>query len=122
MLHERFAHPEENDSEFADATLPSSLLVPIDAQRLSILYTFRDHHYAKGIFDSETFAPGSQVIPNATLVDLADLLTTKLPEHQDPALRAAHWEAEKLVPHLATELRNGSIVTIRPMGDASIEL
>lgn len=122
MLHERFAHPEEDELEPIDATSPSSLLVPIDAQRLAILYKFRDHNYADGISDPETFAPGSQVIPNATLVDLADLLSAKLPEHHDPALRAAHREAEELSQRVDAGLSTGSIVTIRPMDDDRIEL
>lgn len=123
MLHERLAHPEDVvNSATVSATSPSSLLVPIDAHRLAILYAFRDHNYADGISEPETGATGSRVIPNATLVDLADLLNTKLPDHHDPAFRAAHWEAQKLSPRLAAELRAGSMVTMRPMDGDTLEL
>jgi hypothetical protein len=115
MLHERFAHPEGIDSSGEDATSPSSLLVPIDAQRLAVLYAFRDHNYAEGIPEPEAVSPRSKVIPNSTMVDLADLLETKLPSHHDPLLRVAHQKAKELSAQYSAAMRSGSIVTIRSM-------
>jgi hypothetical protein len=49
------------------------------------------------------------------MVDLADLLETKLPSHHDPLLRVAHQKAKELSAQYSAAMRSGSIVTIRSM-------
>jgi hypothetical protein len=109
MMHGRFRNPEifAPAAEAAKATDPSSLVIGISPANLAILYAFRDVAYERGI---EAMASGTkhtkEIAPDA-IVDLADLLNTRLPDHHDPRFRAAHREAELLAPRIVGNMRDG---------------
>ena len=91
-LHRRFANlPAANPDGVAEA---NSLMIGVDADTLAYLYCYRDLAYEVGMEQAELdkVAPAAGLAPRA-LIDLADLLTTRLPEHVEPSLAAAHRQA-----------------------------
>ncbi|WP_371881670.1 hypothetical protein [Caballeronia sp. S22] len=116
MLHECFDHPNGRDEQNGSAIDPNSLIVPVCASGLGALYAFSDYHYEFGIADPDPVAPESTlVIQDTHVVDLADLLFTRLSQHHDPTFREAHRAAEEFAASLAAEMRSGSYVISHPM-------
>lgn len=114
MLHENFGKLPDSAAS-SDSTIPSSLVVPIDVNGLAVLYAFRDYNYENGIQDPVEPPSGSTAIPSAYLIDLADLLSGRLPTHHDSSFREVHNQAEKLASSLANTMRSGSVGISRPM-------
>jgi hypothetical protein len=102
-LHLRFANlPAANSTE---ATAADSLMVGVDADLLAYLYCYRDLAYEAGMDQAklDKVDPASGLAPRA-LIDLADLLMGRLPEHVEPSLAAAHRKAVLRVPRLRDSL------------------
>ena len=91
-LHRRFANLPAANPEAATET--GSLMIGVDADTLAYLYCYRDLAYEAGMEQAELdkVDPAAGLPPRA-LIDLADLLTTRLPEHVEPSLSAAHKQA-----------------------------
>jgi len=119
MLHENFGNLPDSAGS-ADSTIPSSLVVPIDVNGLAVLYAFRDYNYENGIQDPVEPPGGSTAIPSAYLIDLADLLSGRLPNHHDSSFREVHNQAERLASSLTTTMRSGSVGISRPMDSHGI--
>ncbi|NIE66839.1 hypothetical protein [Burkholderia sp. Ax-1719] len=109
LMHERFRHPESVDprSDKPKATDESSLVIGITPATLAALYAYRDLAYEKGIACMTTGKPKpGDILPEA-IIDLADLLDTRIRDHHDPSFRAAHREAEFLTPKIIESMREG---------------
>jgi hypothetical protein len=117
MMHERFRNPEhvEPQPDAAEPHQASSLVVGISPEILSVVYAYRDLAYEKG-FDKMTAGDASEGrhLPPQAIVDLADLLMARLPDHHDPAFRRAHVEAEQLAIKIVDSMREGVDATLKP--------
>lgn len=114
IMHGRFRNPENFPApeDAPAATDPSSLVVSVSPANLAILYAFRDLAYEKGIEAMASGKKNSKEISPGAIVDLADLLNTRLPDHHDPRFRAAHVEAQLLAPHIVANMREGSAFAV----------
>ncbi|WP_321797470.1 hypothetical protein [Caballeronia sp. J97] len=117
MLHERFRAPEHFDDTppRSNANGPSSLVIGISAPTLSVLYAFRDLTYERGFTEHrvEHAAQGQQHLSPQAMVDLADLLTIRLPEHPDRTFRDAHDAAQLIAPTLINKMCDASFASLR---------
>lgn len=115
-IHKRFRYPEQFDSrDNPEATSnSSSLVVGINAINLSVLYAFRDIAYQKGLSSFGATADEPYQVKPQAVVDLADLLATRLPDHHDLEIRGAHIEAERLARALVDDFHTGAFATLRP--------
>jgi hypothetical protein len=112
-IHERFRNPEQHStpSQPPKATDPSSLVIGVNATNLAVLYAFRDVAYETGMGTTSKPTGKLERLTDEAAIDLADLLTTRLPDHHDPKIRKAHAEALALAQSMAAAVRAGAYMT-----------
>jgi hypothetical protein len=105
IMHRSFANSETaEDAHEPISHENSSLIIPIGTNVLTALYVYRDCMYKKSKLEQNAFRGGGDTgLDPCALVDLADLLNTRLPAHENPDFRAAHNEAMLAASHFSSD-------------------
>lgn len=109
-LHKHFANVmPQPSSEKQDGE--GRIAVPISAHMLAVLFHYRDCVFEAGTtaFELDTPKEGSRIEPRA-LVDLAELLTHRLPNHPNPEFRDACVKALAMLPEMKIRHKWGHLL------------
>ncbi|CAM2153076.1 putative Integrase [Pararobbsia alpina] len=116
LLHSRLARNDApSDAHELSSVEGTGLVVPIGVESLSIMYAYRDQIYQRGVRSPARDLEASSVLSEATAVELADLLSTRLPSHENMAYRKVHQDAILEARKISQNIDKSAQMTVRAL-------